>query len=320
MGWKKKFATGAVLTALASGTIYIINRTISFVASIDNLLSKSTDNYYEWRFGNIFYTKKGTGTPILLIHDLSPFSSAYEWNKIEDSLAKTNTVYTLDLLGCGRSDKPNITYTSFLYVQLITDFIKHIIGERVNIVSTGDSSSFTLLACNNDETIIDKIMLINPTSLGNLAKAPCKRTKMLKFLINLPLLGTLLYHILVIKRNVTVMFHTHYFYDPDKVEEKYVATYFEAAHTCGSRAKCLFASMRGRYTNMNIQHCLQNMNHSIFILIGNGNCDNLESAEQYQNVTPSIEVVPISKTKHLPQLEDPHSVIDNIRILFEVEE
>ena len=65
----------------------------------------------------------------LLIHDLTPSSSAYEWSKMIDELAESHTVYALDLLGCGRSDKPSITYANYLYVQLITDFAKQVIKE-----------------------------------------------------------------------------------------------------------------------------------------------------------------------------------------------
>ena len=50
---------------------------------------------------------------------------------------RKNTVYTLDLLGCGKSDKPNFTYTNFLYVQLVTDFINNVIGEKADVIVTG---------------------------------------------------------------------------------------------------------------------------------------------------------------------------------------
>ena len=49
--------------------------------------------------------KFGSGKPLLLIHDLDPSSSAYEWNQLEQQLAKDFTVYSIDLPGCGRSDK-----------------------------------------------------------------------------------------------------------------------------------------------------------------------------------------------------------------------
>ena len=62
----------------------------------------------ESRFGNIYYTKRGHGSPVLLSHDALPGSSGYEWNKVDKLIATEHTVYTIDLLGYGRSDKSGI--------------------------------------------------------------------------------------------------------------------------------------------------------------------------------------------------------------------
>ena len=53
--------------------------------------------------------------------------SNYEYHNLIDVLSKKYEVYSLDLLGYGLSDKPNMTYTNYLYVELLTDFIKNII-------------------------------------------------------------------------------------------------------------------------------------------------------------------------------------------------
>lgn len=317
MKWKKKLATCVVLVALATLIMHVINKFIYFLATLENLLSKTEGDYYEWRFGKIFYKKQGEGEPLLLIHDLTSSSSSYEWHKLADNLARTNTVYTLDLLGCGKSDKPNLTYTNFLYVQLITDFIKHIIGSKANVITSGESGSFALMACKNDDSIIDKIMLINPTDLTSLAKIPTKRTKVLKFLIYIPILGTLLYNILNSKHSIEKSFLMDYYYDPGKIEDKTIRTYYECAHTLNPRPKYLFASIKGRYTNANILHCLKSIDNSIFILSGCGNPQNKAIAEQYQSYMPSIEVVEVEKSKALPHLECPLDVYEQIHVLFE---
>ena len=87
-------------------------------------------------------------------------------------LEKKHTVYTIDLLGCGRSDKPNLTYTNYLYVQLITNFIKDVIGEKTDVIATGTSSSFTVMACNMEKNLFKKLILINPEDLKDSAKTP----------------------------------------------------------------------------------------------------------------------------------------------------
>lgn len=319
MSWKKKLTTCALLGGTAVGIMHIVNRLVYHISTIDNFLFHKDEKYYDWRFGRVFYTKQGNGSPILLVHDLNVTSSAYEWNKIVDTLSQTNTVYTIDLLGCGRSNKPNLTYTNYLYVQLITDFIKHIIGKKTDVIATGESGTFILMACANDNTVIDKIIMINPQNLVELAKIPTKRTKVLRHIINTPIIGTFIYNILINKRTIEEDFSSRYYYDQNKIEERSIITYFESSHKFNNRSKHLYASMKSRYTNANIMHCLRGINNSIFIIVGNSNPENILTANQYQNQLPSIEIVGIDKTKHLPQMEIPEEFIEQVKILFEID-
>ena len=159
---KKHIRNFLIVTTLTTIAMHIFNRIISFTSKLKNLLKTDQGQFYEWKYGNIFYKKIGKGAPILLVHDLNPSSSSIEWDRIYKQLSKNHTVYMIDLLGCGRSDKPNLTYTNYLYVQLMTDFIKHVINEKANIVATGSSCSFSIMSCNMDPEYYNKIILINP--------------------------------------------------------------------------------------------------------------------------------------------------------------
>ena len=143
---KNKLKSCAILATLGAITIHLINKTLIEMATKDSLLNSSEGNYYDWRFGKIYYRKQGNGKPLLLLHDLDAESSGVEWKKVAAILAEKHTVYTVDLLGCGRSEKPNITYTNFLYVQMLTDFIKHIIGEKADVVATGESAAIAAVS------------------------------------------------------------------------------------------------------------------------------------------------------------------------------
>ena len=184
---KQKGKTIIALTGLAVLAIHVINKIQYSRFTSKNILACSENNYYEWRFGKIRYTKKGTGTPILLLHDLTVGSSKYEFHNIINSLSKDHEVYTLDLLGYGLSDKPNMTFTNYLYVQLISDFIKNIIGKKTDIIATGNTAPVCVMTCHNDNELINKMIFINPTNLNDLNKIPSKRTKALKLLFLFPL-------------------------------------------------------------------------------------------------------------------------------------
>ena len=104
MNWKKTLLF--ISTAIGTTTLafHVINKFI-FNTS-DELSEEDSSNYYNWKFGNIYYQKTGSGSPLLLIHDLNHYSSSMEWDKVIDTLSREHTVYTIDLLGCGKSDKP----------------------------------------------------------------------------------------------------------------------------------------------------------------------------------------------------------------------
>ena len=295
--------------------MHVINRLFSYIATADNYLDEDKYQYYDWRFGKIAYKKKGTGSSILLVHNFDVCSSSHEWKNIESELAKTNTVYSIDLLGCGCSDHPILTYTNFLYVQLINDFIKNIIGEKTDVIVSGNSTPFVLMACANDETIINRIAMINPQNLVSLAKVPTKRTKLIKHILYTPIIGTFVYNMRINKRTIRQTFASVY-YDQNAISEKDILTCFEASHKEKTHSKYLYACQKSRFTNANILFCLNKLTNSIFIISGNANPENALIAGQYQNQLPSIEIVGIDNAKQLPHIEKADEVLEQIRILF----
>lgn len=300
---KHKLVTLGILFTLATGIIYLINRLIFASATLKDLLKSSANNYYNWRFGKIYYRKKGNGSPILLIHDLTVYSSAYEWKNVIDKLAKSHTVYAIDLLGCGRSEKPRITYTNYLYVQLISDFIKNVIHEKTDIVASGYSGSFSILACHNEASLFGKIFLVNPPELAVLNKIPGKRSKLYKFLLELPVFGTLVYNMITCQSNIQLLFTENYLYNPFEVTAEMIDTYYEASHKGFSNSKFLLSSIIGCYTNNSINHALRETNQSIILITGEGEEKGKNIQNEYININPSIETCYLEKTKHLPHLE-----------------
>ena len=66
--------------------------------------------------------------------------------------------------------------------------------------------------------------------------------------------------------------------------------------------------------------CLNKLNNSIFIIVGNANPENMLSANQYQNQLPSIEIIEIDETKQLPHIEKADEFMEQVQILFAEEE
>ncbi|WP_313070333.1 alpha/beta fold hydrolase [Lacrimispora sp.] len=315
MKTKNKLLTLLVLSASAAAATAVINKCIKLSATSKNLLSDTKAHCYKWRFGNIHYTKTGSGKPLLLIHHLSEHGSGYEWNQMINNLKDQYTVYTVDLLGCGRSEKPDLTYTNYLYVQMISDFIKSEIGHRTNVIASGSSSSLAVMACNNAPELFDQIMLINPDSLLMCSQIPNKHSKVYKFILDLPIIGTLLYHIATSKQAIKEEFSTHYFSNPYSVKNSLIDIYYESAHL-GESPKSLYASVTCNYARCNIVNSLKKIDNSIYI-VGGEDMENIDDMiREYQRYNPAIETSLIGNSKFLPQLENPTELLRTIQMYF----
>lgn len=313
----KKFTITLTIMSLISAALCIIsaiNKVVNKLATSKHLLDSKNKEIYHWRFGDISYSVSGEGKPVLLIHNLKEDSSSIEWSEIIPKLSRTNKVYAIDLLGCGLSERPTITYTSYMYTQLINDFIRNVIKRKTNIVATGKSVSFVLGACSVNEENFGELILINPESIRNLHKTPSKRTKTAQLILKTPAVGTLIYQLLTTKNITREHFEEDYFFDTENIPDALIDYYYESEHLRGRRAKNMFTSIVGRYTNANIIQTLKNINNNIHILAG-AEIPHIEShIKEYQYYNPAIEAEYINYTRGLPQLEAPKEVLKYINL------
>lgn len=312
---KNKLLTLLILSSSALATTAAINKYIKISSTSKNILKETESCCFHWRFGDIHFTKTGSGKPLLLIHDLNCSSSGYEWSQVISSLKEEYTVYTLDLLGCGRSEKPCLTYTNYLYVQLISDFIKAEIGHRTDVITTGSSAPLAIMACNNSPELFDRLILTNPDSIPSCNQIPGKYAKFYKTCLDFPIIGTLLYHIASSKQEIRETFVTKYFYNPYSVKESYLNSYYESAHL-GESPKSVYSSVHCNYTKCNITNALKKIDNSIYIIGGAGIKYIDHTLKEYTSYNPAIEYTLIPDTKHLPQLEKPAAFLSAVKIFF----
>lgn len=303
----KKLKKLIAFTAFSGTAIYVFNKFIDYTASYRGLTLDENENYYAWRNGTIFYEKKGIGSPLLLIHDLNPISSSYEWKNIIDELSKKHTVYAIDLLGCGKSDKPSFSYINYLYVQLINDFIQDVIQEKTDLVVTGESFSFAVMAARMNQTLIGKITAINPTDIAYNVQSPTKCSEMIKRIFELPIIGTFIYNLIANTKTINKQFTENYYFDHTKIPANLPDIYYETAHLQGSNGKYLYASILGKYTNINIIHALKLVTSPIHFIVTDASGEDIK---EYLNYNKNITMDHISDAGYLPQLEKPEAIIN----------
>jgi pimeloyl-ACP methyl ester carboxylesterase len=94
-----------ILTGI--GILYLALIIIAYlpqkITPVEQLAGKE-DKFIKVKDHDIHYLKQGEGAPLILVHGFA--CSTYTWRKLIPLLADHHTVYALDLLGFGLSDKP----------------------------------------------------------------------------------------------------------------------------------------------------------------------------------------------------------------------
>jgi pimeloyl-ACP methyl ester carboxylesterase len=86
--------------------------------------------YWQWRGHSVYYVRSSDRhlerPPLLLIHGFG--ASTDHWRKNISGLSKDFEVWAIDLIGFGRSAKPEIQYSGELWRDQLHDFITNVIG------------------------------------------------------------------------------------------------------------------------------------------------------------------------------------------------
>ncbi len=304
--------TPLVITGLA---IHTFNNKL-FSISKDKLRKKEFEHkVFNWKFGPISYKEEGQGQPVLMIHDTFSGSSSIEFDRIIQQTSKKYKVYAIDLLGYGFSERANITYTAYLYIQLINDFIRDVIKENhISVITSGNSNIYALLTSQQDTTLISKCIMINPIDLRVAALNPSRRDHTVKYLLELPFLGTTLFNLVHSRLNFKQLFN--------KVHNKssmkyYIDQFYHNAHYSDSSSKYAFASYISNYMNIDIREALKASNISLYIISGSDREVSTKTIhDQYTDHNPSIECVTIKGSSDFPHLENPFTTYDQIQLFL----
>src|ERR671929_355987 len=120
---------------------------------------------FRWKHGQVFYRHAGaeSAPPVLFVHGIGAGARAFMWRRNFLPLARDFRVYAVDLLGFGYSDKPaTAPYSADLYVELISDFLREVVGRPATIVAHTLSAAFAVRAADEHTELVHSLVLVSP--------------------------------------------------------------------------------------------------------------------------------------------------------------
>lgn len=299
MRWRKAAAAGGA--ALGAAALY--NVTASHrIATLDNLLGGESREM-DWRGHRVAYTRHGAGTPVLLVHGIYAGASSYEWRHTVDALAARYTVYTLDLLGFGRSARPNLRYTPAMYQAFLADVMAKLGHGPLAVVASSLSAAHVVALAARDPRYIAALALIGPAGVGQLHEASSTGQAATQLLLDAPVVGTAIYNALTSPASVREFLEQCYANDR-LVTEELVEEYVQNARQPG--AKHAVSAFVGGRLNVDIRNALRRVRHPLLILWGDqARMNSVQNAHAFRVLKPEAEWALISDAGDLPHDEQP---------------
>jgi len=257
--------TAATLIAVPAAINYYIKNNFSLPFS-----PKYRQLSYKWKFGDISYIKYGSGAPLLLLHNAAMGSAGHEWDNVLNSLARHYTVYVPDMIGFGNSDKPEISYSAYLYASMINDFIVDVIGAPVYLAAGSKAADFAVASYRFQPENFLKMMLISPTGLNG----PDEKLPHIKKLIDLPLYGTFAFNIMSSMPAMSWYLKNKLYYSSDKLDLLTTVKYYKSSHFGGPANKYPVSAGLAGLLDVDISQTITSIKIPVHIVWGADNEEN----------------------------------------------
>jgi pimeloyl-ACP methyl ester carboxylesterase len=301
--WKTVIAGGAGVAALAAVNAVIRRQ----AAEPDTTALGGQARLFEWKYGKVFYKTSGPETPrpLVFVHGIGAGSSSFMWRKNFDVLAQDFSVYALDLLGFGFSEKPaSAPYSADLYVELITDFIREVSGYPANIIASSLGAAYAVRVADEHPELIRSLVLNAPAGADSFRTRPGMAGAAFYGLLQSPVLGTSFHNVMASERSIRDYARTRLFYDHRRVTDRLVAHLYATSHQAG--AQHAIAAFLAGYLNTDMRGAFSRLAQPSILVWGKQDITTpIENAAALSRLNPRTRVEVFDYCRMMPEQEHP---------------
>jgi pimeloyl-ACP methyl ester carboxylesterase len=138
------------------------------------------------KVGNVnsrYWSAREKGSTVILLHGVG--CSVEFWERNIAALAREHRVFAVDIVGFGRTDKPEVVYTFELMADFVLDFMNTMGIDKASLVGNSMGGGISMTVAAQAPERVNKIVLVDPVGLGR-GLSPVMR------LMTLPVIGNVL--------------------------------------------------------------------------------------------------------------------------------
>jgi len=276
-----------------------------------NTAALTTRQNWQWQGNSIHYVQAGARVagkpPLLLVHGFG--ASTDHWRKNVSGLASEWEVWAIDLLGFGRSAKPDIVYSGNLWQQQLNDFIKEVVGQPTVLAGNSLGGYASLCVAANHSENVRGLILLNsagPFSDTESNRQPNLAQKLLRSMLLQPWVSYLLF--LYTRQPKTIRKTLEKVYlDRSAITEQLIEDIRRPSLDAG--AAKVFASVFKSPRGENVDILLQKLSCPLLMLWGEGDpwMNTRERGAKFRQYYPSLTEYYLT-AGHCPHDEIPTEV------------
>jgi len=276
-----------------------------------NTAALTTRQNWQWQGNSIHYVQAGARVagkpPLLLVHGFG--ASTDHWRKNVQGLASEWEVWAIDLLGFGRSAKPDIVYSGNLWQQQLNDFIKEVVGQPTVLAGNSLGGYASLCVAANHSENVRGLILLNsagPFSDTESNRQPNLAQKLLRSMLLQPWASYLLF--LYTRQPKTIRKTLEKVYlDRSAITEQLIEDIRRPSLDAG--AAKVFASVFKSLRGENVDILLQKLSCPLLMLWGEGDpwMNTRERGAKFRQYYPSLTEYYLT-AGHCPHDEIPTEV------------
>jgi len=288
----KKILAG---TLIALGLIYLLLIIIAYLpyktTPIEELAGKES-RFLEVNGNTFHYTKQGTGKPLILVHGFA--GSTYTWRYLIPLLTDHYTVYAVDVLGFGLSDKPpDGHYDMESHGQRLIDFMDALNLPSANLIGHSMGGVIIAYASFIAPARADTLVMVEP---GFYMKSTPAFLNYLFFPLD-RIMARQFY-----TRSMRERFFMGSFYDTSLVNDEIIDAYMRPTRT--PNALEAMARMMSTVGVKNYEGVTERVTRPTLIVWGErGPEDTLEFATRIKGEIPESQLITVKECGHYVQEE-----------------
>lgn len=187
---------------------------------------------YYTNTGELWRTRESTESDnlptLIFLHGFGGGSSAYEWSKVYPGFAAEYRILAPDLIGWGRSDRPERNYQIDDYIATIIEFIEKTCTGPVEAIASSLTAAFTIRCAIARPDLFKSLILTTSAGLSDFGENYSR--SIFAQIVSTPILDRLLYSAGIATRGgIRNFLENRQFANPNRVCEEIVDAYLQSA-------------------------------------------------------------------------------------------